>query len=185
MRSTAGAQARGRRTGSPPQQAPARRLDGLRDFQNCSRWPAVHRRHQQPAMEAVCRGIQAAGIGRRPTPRDQCCAAGEAGMADPRPAGGAGRCRRTRLDDAASYATCRGLRWASRLICSRTRAFWTPAGWSTYSFPVLVAVKARWPAYRPCQSSLAPTDNVPAYGASHRVWRAQCPGAGRSRLHHR
>jgi hypothetical protein len=40
------------------------------------------------------------------------------------------------LHGAASGATCRGLRWASRAICSPTRTFWPPAGWSTYSFPV-------------------------------------------------
>jgi len=33
-------------------------------FKRC-RWPAVHQRHQRPAMDAVCRGIPAAGIGRR------------------------------------------------------------------------------------------------------------------------
>jgi hypothetical protein len=147
-----------------------RRLGGLRDFQNRSRWPAVDRRHQRPAMDAVCCGIRAAGIGRRPTPRDQCRAAGGAGMADPCISGGAGY--------AAAGRDCTALRAVQRVVGSGG-----PAGRSVHGpapsghrragrrihFP-LVAVTARSPAYRPCQSSSAPTDNVPAYGVSHRVW---------------
>jgi crotonobetainyl-CoA:carnitine CoA-transferase CaiB-like acyl-CoA transferase len=38
-------------------------------------------------------------------------------------------CRRTRLRDAASTATCRGRRWASQAIFSPTRTFWPLAGW--------------------------------------------------------
>jgi crotonobetainyl-CoA:carnitine CoA-transferase CaiB-like acyl-CoA transferase len=73
------------------------------------------------------------------------------------------RCRRTRLRDAASGATCRGRQWGSRAICSLIRTFWPPAVCSTCSFRALAAAKARSPACRPCQSSSAPTDNVPAY----------------------
>jgi hypothetical protein len=46
----------------------------------------------------------------------------------------------------ASGATYRGRRWVSRAICSPTRIFWPPAGWSTFSFPVLAAATAGLPA---------------------------------------
>jgi crotonobetainyl-CoA:carnitine CoA-transferase CaiB-like acyl-CoA transferase len=79
-------------------------------------------------------------------------------------------CRRTRLRDAASAATCRGRRWANRAICSLTRTFWPPAGWSTCLFPALAAATARSRACRHCPSSSASIAGVLAYGASRRAW---------------
>jgi crotonobetainyl-CoA:carnitine CoA-transferase CaiB-like acyl-CoA transferase len=60
-------------------------------------------------------------------------------------------------------------------VCSLTRTFWAPAGSSTCSFPALAAPTARSPAYRPCRSSSAPIDNVPAYGVSRRGWASTTP----------
>jgi crotonobetainyl-CoA:carnitine CoA-transferase CaiB-like acyl-CoA transferase len=56
----------------------------------------------------ICRGIRAAGIGRGPAPRDQCHAAGGAGLADSGPAGGAGH--------AAAGRGCATLRAVQRVV---------------------------------------------------------------------
>ena len=49
---------------------PARRLGDLRGLRHAGR-PALYRRHQRPAMGALCRGIFPSGTGRRPAARDQ------------------------------------------------------------------------------------------------------------------